>query len=79
MFSKTQTVCRQRGRSLTGLRPIFVPCCLSVGRERDDEGLQDWEKVRQDEQDEREEVRREEREERKQGREDERETRRRSP
>jgi len=55
---------------------------VSVGRKRDDEGLQDCderEEVRQEEHDEREEVRREEREDRKQAREDERETRRRSP
>ena len=67
---------------------------VSVGRKRDDEGRQDWEKnrdqdrqedhderdeVRQEEHDEREQVRREEREDRKEAREDERETRRRSP
>jgi hypothetical protein len=67
---------------------------VSVGRKRDDEGLQDWEKdrdqkrqdehdeseeIRQEEHDERAQVRREEREERTQAREDERETRRRSP
>ncbi len=38
---------------------------VSVGRKRDDEGLQDWEKDRQEDHDEREEVRQEEHDERK--------------
>jgi hypothetical protein len=46
---------------------------VSVGRKRDDEGLQDWEKDRQEDHDEREEVRQEERDERKQVRQEERE------
>jgi hypothetical protein len=91
VFSETQTVCRQKGSESYGA-PTYLRAMLpitirkggestkeevSVGRERDDEGLQDWEKDRQEEHDEREEVRQEEREDRKQGREDERETRRR--
>jgi hypothetical protein len=44
---------------------------VRVGRERDDEGLQDWEKVRQEEHDERKQVRQEEHDERKQVRREE--------
>jgi hypothetical protein len=46
-----------------------------MGRQRNDEGLQDWEKDRQEGHDEREEVKQEEREESKQVRQEEREDR----
>ena len=46
-----------------------------MGRQRDDEGLQDWEKDRQEGHDEREEVKQEEHDERKQVRQEEREAR----